>query len=284
MTQSNPDVLNLPLRENEDSYKHSLHSNRINSYIKRNNKKRLREERDANKDNNNAFSNVINLSLPIKKKAKNKSIEHMIERITLNDKEEHFRARTVKIFSDGIMPASSYLLKNLYKNYYPCIIPEHYSSQVRDSIVTNQINKIVTNMNKDRRQVMDKRRTTLPIGNKGWMNDINCYSTSNKWTVKKMDLNNKWLELKDNNIYDYEYDNDDDDDDDNNVEDDDYDDDEDSNAENNPNKSYPDTENSNSDNEKQNYEYEEEIQEENDCDDFEGVNEKAYTAYDDQDY
>lgn len=246
---------NLPLKENENLYhntkwpKKKAKSNRINQHSNNRNKKHLRETEEEN-----CFSPELNLSLPIKKKAMTKSIVNMFDRITLTDKEGNLNARKIKIFSDGIILSSSSLLKNLYKNYYPCMISEYYSSQVRHSIIANQLNKAVGNLNSHRKKVMDKRRTTsssVPIGHCG-------RSSIRSEPISQLNLNNKWVIVKNNR---QEYYNESEDDD-NDEKDEDFDD-EDSNAENNPNTTYPSIEISNDEsNDNQNDDYEDEVQDE----------------------
>ena len=45
----------------------------------------------------------------------------------------------------------SEISNNLFKNYYPCILPEYYPEQITQQIIENQIEKLVNNFNKEKK-------------------------------------------------------------------------------------------------------------------------------------
>ena len=62
----------------------------------------------------------------------------------LNQKE--IKKRKLRIFGDM---SSSEISQNLFKNYYPCIIPSYYPNQIKTQIISSQINKITKNFEKE---------------------------------------------------------------------------------------------------------------------------------------
>ena len=82
----------------------------------------------------------------IEKKKKITSIRQMMERINLDSKYDYsqlkyseIEKRKLRIFGDM---SSSEISKNLFKSYFPCIIPPYYTNQIKNQIIINQIDKI----------------------------------------------------------------------------------------------------------------------------------------------
>ena len=101
------------------------------------NKKRIREKDEE--------ENIKN----IEKKKKIKPIRQMMERIHLDKNynysllnQKEIKKRKLRIFGDM---SSSDISQNLFKNYYPCIIPSYYPNQIKTQIISSQINKITKN-------------------------------------------------------------------------------------------------------------------------------------------
>ena len=85
------------------------------------------------------------------KKKKTTSIRQMMERINLDSKYDYSKLkyndiekRKSSIFGD--MSASE-ISKNLFNNYFPCIIPPYYTNQIKNQIISNQIDKITKQFN-----------------------------------------------------------------------------------------------------------------------------------------
>ncbi len=85
------------------------------------------------------------------KKKKITSIRQMMERINLDSKYDYSKLkyndiekRKSSIFGD--MSASE-ISKNLFNNYFPCIIPPYYTNQIKNQIISNQIDKITKQFN-----------------------------------------------------------------------------------------------------------------------------------------
>ena len=110
--------------------------------------------------------NKINMNKAIKKPTNKRMklpLRKLVERITLNDPEENpknnkpnsskkiinnkKKKRGIKIFSDMSI---SEISNNLFKNYYPCILPEYYADQISNQIINNQIDKLMSNFIKEK--------------------------------------------------------------------------------------------------------------------------------------
>ena len=97
----------------------------------------------------------------------------------LNQKE--IKKRKFRIFGDM---SSSEISQNLFKNYYPCIIPSYYPNQIKTQIITSQINKIKKNFEAIRKLKENE------ITKKLTQNEIRL--------LEKLKLNHNPIELKNN--------------------------------------------------------------------------------------
>ena len=110
-----------------------------------------------NKNNNMKKSTNKRMKLPLRK---------LVERITLKDPEENDKnkklnsnsnpnkninkkkkKRGIKIFTDISISEVS---NNLFKNYYPCLLPDYYTDQISNQIIENQIDKLMSNFIKEK--------------------------------------------------------------------------------------------------------------------------------------
>ncbi len=97
----------------------------------------------------------------------------------LNQKE--IKKRKLRIFGDM---SSSEISQNLFKNYYPCIIPSYYPNQIKTQIISSQINKITKNF-----EAIRKLKE----------NEITKKLTQNEIRIlEKLKLNHNPIELKNN--------------------------------------------------------------------------------------
>ena len=55
--------------------------------------------------------------------------------------------RVIKIFND--MPLSN-ISNNLFKNFYPSLIPHYYSEQITSEIINSQLEKLISNPNQQK--------------------------------------------------------------------------------------------------------------------------------------
>ena len=100
---------------------------------------------DIEEEDNNNINIIKKKKLPLIK---------LVERINLNDTEsaplKNFenkikfakKKRGVKIFSDMSV---SEISNNLFKNYYPCVLPDYYQDQISEQIIQNQLDKLISN-------------------------------------------------------------------------------------------------------------------------------------------
>ncbi len=86
----------------------------------------------------------------LENKMSKRTIRQMMERIHIDKKynysllnKNEIKKRKLRIFGD--MSSSSEISQNLFKNYYPCILPSYYPSQIKSQIILTQINKITNN-------------------------------------------------------------------------------------------------------------------------------------------
>ena len=140
------------------------------------NKKRIREKDEE--------ENIKN----IEKKKKIKPIRQMMERIHLDNNynysllnQKEIKKRKLRIFGDM---SSSEISQNLFKNYYPCIIPSYYPNQIKTQIISSQINKITKNFEAIRKLKENE------ITKKLTQNEIRL--------LEKLKLNHNPIELKNN--------------------------------------------------------------------------------------
>ena len=129
----------------------------------------LEDEEEINNTNN------INKNI---KKHNNKRMKlpltKFVERLTLNDPDENpknkisksdikstsnkKKKRGIKIFSDMSI---SEISNNLFKNYYPCILPEYYMDQISEQIIKNQIDKLSSNFLKEKKEEVKNKKIKI---------------------------------------------------------------------------------------------------------------------------
>lgn len=150
----NEDYFNLPLLEENTDYKSTISTQRKhhnNYFLQSINKKHFREY-DSFKENNKE----INLN-NTKRQKQEINIERMFKKMSIV---EHLpKSRQIKIFSEGKM--SSSLLQNIFKNYYPCTIPPQYSTQIKNQIIHNQMNRIIDNTSEYRKKRLENKRKNM---------------------------------------------------------------------------------------------------------------------------
>ena len=120
--------------------------------------KDLEDEDEIMQDNNNINNNKKN-----KIKRRKVPLTKLVERITLNDPEENpkktkKKKRSIKIFSDMSI---SEISNNLFKNYYPCILPEYYTDQIYNQIIENQIDKLMSNFIKEKKDEIKHKKIKI---------------------------------------------------------------------------------------------------------------------------
>ena len=134
-----------PEMDLEDEEEEINNTNNINKNIKKHNNKRMK--------------------LPLTK---------FVERLTLNDPDENpknkvsksvnkstsnkKKKRGIKIFSDMSI---SEISNNLFKNYYPCILPEYYMDQISEQIIKNQIDKLSSNFLKEKKEEVKNKKIKI---------------------------------------------------------------------------------------------------------------------------
>ena len=134
-----------PEMDLEDEEEEINNTNNINKNIKKHNNKRMK--------------------LPLTK---------FVERLTLNDPDENpknkisksdikstsnkKKKRGIKIFSDMSL---SEISNNLFKNYYPCILPEYYMDQISEQIIKNQIDKLSSNFLKEKKEEVKNKKIKI---------------------------------------------------------------------------------------------------------------------------
>jgi hypothetical protein len=173
-----------------------------------------------------------------KNRHKNKKMKvpliKLVERIELNDKEDkdinknkkkiskkalNKKSRGIKIFSDMSV---SEISNNLFKNFYPCLLPPYYPEQISAQIIDNQLEKLISNVNKSSKNNESNKKNNIIKMNMDYLREL-------------AEKQGEWItdDCQDQIFYDREYDYED--------ENNDYDP-SDSNDENNPNNSYPEDE------------------------------------------
>ena len=55
----------------------------------------------------------------------------------------------------------SEISNNLFKNYYPCILPEYYMDQISEQIVKNQIDKLSSNFLKEKKEEVKNKKIKI---------------------------------------------------------------------------------------------------------------------------
>ena len=101
-------------------------------------------------------------------KKKKIPLTKLVERINLNDPEENDnknntnikkdKKRGIKIFTDMSI---SEISNNLFKNYYPCVLPEYYKEQISQQIIDNQIEKLTSNFIKEKSNEIKNKKIKI---------------------------------------------------------------------------------------------------------------------------
>ena len=174
--------------------------------------------------NNNNYKMISNNTTKINKTNKRLKIPLMklIKRFTINEPKEskenniqkNKKTRGIKIFSDMSV---SEISNNLFKNYYPCILPEYYPEQITQQIIDNQIEKLINNFNKEKKEEINNKKIKM-TQNMDYLREL--AEKQGEWVEEQNDnyIHEKNIEEEyENKSYD-------------------------SNSENNPNNSYPEDE------------------------------------------
>ena len=122
------------------------------------------------------YNNKNNKNINKKKKV---PLIKLVERINLNDPEpenkspqpqstfsnkknfnfsKNNKKRGVKIFSDMSISEVS---NNLFKNYYPCILPEYYQDQISEQIIQNQLDKLISNFITEKKEELKNKKIKI---------------------------------------------------------------------------------------------------------------------------
>ena len=231
--------------KNQNKDKNTIKNNMIN----KNPKKRKRNYSPSMDIEENEIINDKN-NINIRKKRMKVPIRKLIERINLdegNDKIDKYKIKDnnkiksknknkgIKIFSDMSV---SEISKNLFKNFYPCLLPPYYPEQIKEQIIDSQLDKLIFNFNNSRNDKSTKMKIKINQ-NMDYLREL--AEKQGEW------ISNDYNEQ----IYDDHVDNDHDD----------YDE-SDSNNENNSRNTYPEEESSGNENDDENnfeyddYEYE----------------------------
>ena len=128
-------------------------------------------------DEEEEINNTNNINKNIKKhnnKRMKLPLTKFVERLTLNDPDENpknkvsksdnkstsnkKKKRGIKIFSDMSI---SEISNNLFKNYYPCILPEYYMDQISEQIIKNQIDKLSSNFLKEKKEEVKNKKIKI---------------------------------------------------------------------------------------------------------------------------
>ena len=152
----------------------------LNENISSTNRKRIRDLKEKNEYKNKLEKKRIN------------SIRQMMERIYIDKKNNYsllnqneINNRKIKIISDI---SSSEISENLFKNYFPCIIPSYYPNQIK-----TQIDKI-KNFDLNRKINLEEK------GNKFKKEEIKLYkfnliNSSNEININKNNKKNNFKKL-----------------------------------------------------------------------------------------
>ena len=180
----------IPLEEKNfsENLKENV-SNAKNEIILNNNKKTKKINKITNKPQKRKRPNSPSMDLEedIYNNKNNKNINKkkkvplikLVERINLNDPEPENKSpqpqsnfsdkknfnfsksnkkRGVKIFSDMSISEVS---NNLFKNYYPCILPEYYQDQISEQIIQNQLDKLISNFITEKKEELKNKKIKI---------------------------------------------------------------------------------------------------------------------------
>ena len=152
-------IINSNFKE-KNGHKKTKNINKISNKPQK--RKRPQEMDIDDEDNIN-----INTNTNINKKKKVPLIK-LVERINLDDPENAppknsgnqipKKKRGVKIFSDMSI---SEISNNLFKNYYPCVLPEYYQDQITEQIIQNQLDKLVSNFIADKKDEIKNKKIKI---------------------------------------------------------------------------------------------------------------------------
>ena len=117
---------------------------------------------------------------------------------------------------------------NLFKNYYPCILPSYYPEQIKQQIIDDKLEKLISNFNESKKELIIKNKIKIQQ-NMDYLRQL-------------AEKQGEWVPYPENDDYYDEADKDDED----------YDK-SDSNNENNSNNTYPEDESIENENEENNY-------------------------------
>ena len=128
-------------------------------------------------DEDEEINNKNNITKAIKKQNNKRMklpLTKYVERLTLDDPDENpknkisksnnkesnnkKKKRGIKIFSDMSI---SEISNNLFKNYYPCILPEYYTDQIYEQIIKNQIDKLSSNFLKEKKEEIKNKKIKI---------------------------------------------------------------------------------------------------------------------------
>ena len=150
-------LINSNFKEKNDHKK----TKNINKISNKPQKRKRPQEMDIDEENN------ININININKKKKVPLIK-LVERINLNDPENTLpknsenqipkKKRGIKIFSDMSI---SEISNNLFKNYYPCVLPEYYQDQIKEQIIQNQLDKLVSNFITEKKDEIKNKKIKI---------------------------------------------------------------------------------------------------------------------------
>lgn len=152
------------------------------------NKKRIC---DKEKDDLNKLEN----------KMSKRTIRQMMERIHINKKynysllnKNEIKKRKLRIFGD--MSSSSEISQNLFKNYYPCVLPSYYPTQIKSQIILTQINKITNNFESMRKLKENEKTNKLTPFERKQLEKLKLFNNQNE----KQNINNNIIP---NHLRDY---------------------------------------------------------------------------------
>ena len=160
----------IQLEEQDISKKENIINDNINS--KKKNKNNLKDELLNKKTHKRIrdYSPTMDIEEDQsnnRKKRMKVPLRKMVERIHLDDKDERNKStknskennnlkinkkkRGIKIFSDMSV---SEISNNLFKNYYPCLLPSYYPDQIKQQIIDDQLEKLISNFNQSKNEIV----------------------------------------------------------------------------------------------------------------------------------
>ena len=269
--ENNKILLTEEIKSKENKINIQTHKKNNKNYISlkdnlfgKNPKKRQRDyspsmdiEEEGQISNNKDSINNRNkkLKVPLRKMVERLSLDNENDNKIINknnikgnkNKNRLNKKKGIKIFSDMSV---SEISNNLFKNFYPCLLPPYYPDQIKDQIIDNQIDKLITNFNRSKdinykenkikinpnldylRQLAEKQGEWISNGNDEQQYDDheeNSYDDDKSDSNNENNSNNTYPEdesieneNEDNNFEDYDYYDNNEDYEDKNEKDDDY--------------------------------------------------------------